>query len=411
MTSNSPESQDRRRLRAAVIGSGFIGPHHVDAIRRGGYADVVVLAGHTAAHVESKAAALGLERWTTDVDSVIGDPAIDVIHVCTRNTSHVPLGEAALRAGKHVVMEKPLAVDSAGAARLVAAAQAADRHAATTFTYRGYPMLRKARALVAAGELGEVHLAGGAYLQDWLAEETDWNWRVDPAEGASRAVADIGVHWFDTLEFVSGLRVQAVFADLATFLPSRQRPAAEVEAFGSVAGPTETVRIESEDAAAIVMRLTGGARAVCLVSQVSPGRKNGFTLELGGSLRSLAWDQEQPERLWLGSRREPARLIDRDPAEGYRTPGVPPLPAGHPEAWSDALRDLLRPFYAAVASGTPPSAAAAVPTDTASVGSTAGSSSNLPRSDTYPTFADGARAVRFVEAVLESARGERWADL
>ena len=155
-------------------------------------------------------------------------------------------------------------------------------------------MLGKARALVAAGEVGEIHLAGGAYLQDWLAEETDWNWRVDPAEGASRTVADIGVQWFDALEFVSGLLVQTVLADLATFLSSRQRPTAEVEAFGSAAGPTETVRIESEDAATVVMRLTGGARSACLVSQVSPGRKDGFTLELGGSLRSLAWDQEQP---------------------------------------------------------------------------------------------------------------------
>jgi len=394
MTSHSRGGRRGRRLRTAVIGSGFIGPHHVDAVRRGGYADVVVLAGHTASHVEPKATALGVGRWTTDVDSVIADPAIDVIHVCTRNTSHVPLGEAALQAGKHVVMEKPLAVDSAGAARLVAAAEAADRHAATTFTYRGYPMLRKARALVEAGELGDIHLSSGAYLQDWLAEETDWNWRVDPAQGASRTVADIGVHWFDTLEFVSGLRAEAVFADLATFLARRQRPVAEVEAFGSTAGPTETVRIESEDAAAIVMRLTGGARAVCLVSQVSPGRKNGFTLELGGSRRSLAWDQEQPERLWLGSRREPARLIARDPAEGYHSPGIPPLAAGHPEAWSDALRDLLRPFYAAVASRVPPST---VPASAASLG--------------YPTFADGARAVRFVDAVLESARSERWVDI
>jgi predicted dehydrogenase len=155
-------------------------------------------------------------------------------------------------------------------------------------------MLRKARALVAAGELGEIHLAGGAYLQDWLAEETDWNWRVDPAEGASRTVADIGVQWFDALEFVSGLRVQAAFADLATFLSSRQRPTAEVEAFGSAAGPTETVRIESEDAATIVMRLTGGARSACLVSQVSPGRKNDFALELGGSLRSLPGTRSSP---------------------------------------------------------------------------------------------------------------------
>jgi predicted dehydrogenase len=394
MTGTGPGNVGKRRLRAAVIGSGFVGPLHVDAVRRGGYADVVVLAGHSAAHVEPKAAALGIERWTTDIDSVIGDPNVDIVHVCTRNASHVPLGVAALEAGKHLVMEKPVSLDSAGAARMLAAASAADRHAATTFTYRGYPMVRKARALVATGEIGTVRLASGVYLQDWLAEETDWNWRIDPAEGASRAVADIGSHWFDTLEFISGARVEAVFADLATFLATRKRPLAEVEAFSAAAGPSETVQIGSEDAATFAIRLTGGGKGVFMVSQVSPGRKNRFTLELGGSLRSLAWNQELPEQLWIGSRREAARLIARDPAESFATPGIPSLPTGHPEGWLDALRDLLRPFYAAVASGAPPSAA---PTGANSLG--------------FPTLADGARAVRFVDAVLESARSERWVSL
>jgi predicted dehydrogenase len=385
-------TRPNHRLRAAVIGSGFVGPLHVDAVRRGGYADVVVLAGNTAAHVQPKAAALGLERWTTDVDAVIGDPNIDVIHMCTRNASHVPLGVAALEAGKHLVMEKPVALDAAGAARILAAAKAADRHAGTTFTYRGYPMVRKARALIRGGEIGDIHLASGVYLQDWLAEETDWNWRIDSDEGASRAVADIGSHWFDTLEFVSGARVEAVFADLATFLTTRKRPLAEVEAFSAAAGPSETVKIGSEDAATFALRLTGGGRGAFMVSQVSHGRKNRFTLELGGSLRSLAWDQDLPEQLWIGSRHEAARLIGRDPAEGFATPGIPSLPTGHPEGWLEALRDLLRPFYAAVASGVPPSEMSGAPLD-------------------YPTLADGARAVRFVDAVLESARLERWVSL
>ncbi len=394
MTADTQINRQGRRLRAAVIGSGFVGPLHVDAVRRGGYGEVVLLAGHSAAHVEPKAAALGVERWTTHIESVIDDPNIDVIHVCTRNASHVPLGVAALEAGKHLVMEKPMALDSAGAARLLAAANNADRHAATTFTYRGYPMIRKARTLVEAGEIGDVQLVHGAYLQDWLAEETDWNWRIDPAEGVSRAVADIGSHWFDTLEFVSGTRVEAVFADLATFLAARKKPLAEVEAFAAAAGPSETVQIGSEDAATFALRLAGGGRGVFMVSQVSHGRKNHFTMELGGSRRSLAWDQDMPEQLWMGARREPARLIARDPAEGYDTPGLPSLPTGHPEGWAEAFRDLLRPFYAAVASGTPPPAPTAPPN---SLG--------------YPTLADGARAVRFVDAVLESARSERWVAL
>ncbi len=381
-----------RRLHSAVVGTGFVGPHHVDAIRRGGFADVAVLAGNVAAQVEAKAHALGIEAWTTDVDAVLGDPAIDVVHIATPNDTHEALGLAALAAGRHVVLEKPLSLDSLGAARLVVAAAAAGRHAAVTFTYRGYPMVRRARALVAAGEIGELRLAHGAYLQDWLLEATDWNWRIDPgAGGRSRAVADIGSHWFDALEFTTGRSVEAVFADLATFVRQRARPVDEVEAFGRAGGAAEQVRVLSEDAGVLILRLDGGARATCLVSQVSPGHKNAMTIELAGSRRSLAWAQETPETLWLGARDHASRLLVREPGDGYAAPGVPPLPSGHPEGWSESMRDLFRPFYAAIAAGTPPPAP----------GATA----------PYPTFADGARAVRFVDAALESARTGRWAEI
>jgi predicted dehydrogenase len=380
------------RLRSAVVGTGFVGPHHVDAIRRGGFADVVVLAGNVAAQVEEKAQALGIARWTTDVEGVMADPAIDVVHIATPNHTHEALGLAALAAGRHVVLEKPLSLDSAGAARLVAAAAASGRHAAVAFTYRGYPMVRRARALVAAGDIGELRLGHGAYLQDWLLEATDWNWRIDPGVGGrSRAVADIGSHWFDTLEFTTGRQVEAVFADLATFVSQRARPTDDVEAFAGASGPAEQVRVASEDAGILVLRLEGGARATCLVSQVSPGHRNAMTIELGGSRRSLAWAQETPETLWMGARERASQVLVREPGDGYAAPGVPPLPGGHPEGWSEAMRDLFRPFYAAIAAGAPPPApGAAAP---------------------YPTFADGARAVRFVDAVLESARTGRWAEI
>jgi len=376
-------------LRTAVVGAGFVAPFHVDAVRRGGYAEVAVLVGNRAAHVEEKARALGVPRWTTDIAGVLADGSIDAVHVCTPNATHVELGLAALEAGHHVVLEKPLALDGEGASRLVAAARDAGRHAAVSFTYRGYPMVRRARELVAAGELGDPRLAHGGYLQDWLLQATDWNWRIDPAQGRSRAVADIGSHWFDTLEFVSGRRVEAVFADLATFVGVRQRPVEAVDAFASAGGPVERVVVASEDAATLAFRLSGGMRATCLVSQVSPGRKNAFTLELAGSLRSLAWAQEEPERLWLGARHETSRLIVREPADGMAGPGVPSLPAGHPEGWAGALRDVLRPFYRAIASGEPPPGDASALAD-------------------YPTFADGARAVAFVDAVLESDRTGTW---
>jgi predicted dehydrogenase len=383
-----------RRLRAAVIGTGFVGPFHVDAVRRGGYADVVAIGGSDEERTRRRAEALGVSFGTADIRRLIEDESIDVVHVCTPNASHVELATAALEAGRHVVVEKPIAMTAAEADRLAARALALGRHAAVALTYRGYPMVRRARALVADGALGELRLVHGAYIQDWLSEPTDYNWRVDPAvSGESRAVADIGTHWFDTAEFVSGRRVVAVLADLATFVPRRQRPLGATVAFGTSSGPTEEVAIESEDAATILVRFEGGARGACVVSQVSPGRKNGFSLELSGARATLDWGQEEPETLWLRTREE-SRLLTRGLADGpgdATLPGIPSLPAGHPEGWAEALRDLLRPFYAAVASGAPPPAPGmAAP---------------------YPTLADGARSLHFVEAALASARSGRWTEL
>ncbi|HYN69595.1 MAG TPA: Gfo/Idh/MocA family oxidoreductase [Candidatus Eisenbacteria bacterium] len=380
-------------IRAAVIGAGFVGPHHVDAIRRTGYAEVVALAGTDTERAAAKAAALGVARSTADAEELLTDPEIDVVHICTPNTTHVAMASMAMQAGKHVVLEKPIATDSEGAEQLVEINRTTGRHAMVAFAYRGYPMVKRARELVAQGDLGTLRLVHGAYLQDWLADPTDWNWRVDPAAGgASRAVADIGTHWFDTAEFVTGRRIEAVFADLATFMPMRHRPRrAGGEAFTKAAGETDEITITSEDAATILVRFAGGARGSCVISQVSPGHKNAFSLEIAGERQSLAWEQERPERLLVLSRDASATLI-REP-DPTPVPGIPPLPAGHPEGWSDALRDLFRPFYAAIADGLEASDVRemAVPS--------------------YPTLEAGARALRFVDAVLRSSAEERWTSL
>ena len=378
-------------VRAAVIGAGFVGPHHVDAIRRTGYAEVVALAGTDPDRAAAKAASLGVARSTADAGELLYDPDIDAVHICTPNTTHVAMAAMAMEAGKHVVIEKPIATDTEGAERLVAIQRATGRHAMVAFTYRGYPMVGRARELVAAGDLGSLRLVHGAYLQDWLADPTDWNWRVEPAAGgASRAVADIGTHWFDTVEHVTGERVEAVFADLATFMPIRQRPRqAGGEAFGRSTGETDAISITSEDAATILLRFAGGGRGSCVISQVSPGNKNAFSFEIAGERQSLAWQQERPERLVLRSRDASTTLArSPDPRLG---PGVPPLPAGHPEGWSDALRDLFRPFYAAIATGV--------------------EASDPDTIAPYPTLEAGARALRFVDAVLRSSREDRWVSL
>jgi len=380
-----------RPLRAAVIGTGFVGPFHIDAVRRGGYGDVVAIVGSDEHRTRLRAEALGVARGTSDVRSILDDDSIDVVHVCTPNRTHVELATAVLEAGKHLVVEKPVALDSTSARGLADLARRVDRHALTALTYRGYPMINRARSLVRAGDIGGVRLIHGGYIQDWLADATDYNWRLDPdIGGASRAVADIGTHWFDTAEYVSGLRVESVFADLTTFLPQRSRPLASTKAFAVADGPAEQVDVQSEDAATLLVRFEGGARGAAVISQVSPGRKNAFTLELAGSKATLDWDQEEAERLWLRTRDE-ARILTRRPEDGPPGDrGVPSLPAGHPEGWAEALRDLLRPFYAAISTGTPP--------DDGPDGS-------------YPTLDDGARGVAFVEAVLQSARENRWASI
>jgi predicted dehydrogenase len=234
-----------------------------------------------------------------------------------------------------------------------------------------------------------VRIVRGGYVQDWLSRPTDYNWRVDPeVSGRSRAVADIGTHWFDTAEFVIGQRVASVNADLATFIRTRSRPLAGSVAFATGDGPAEPVAVDSEDAAAILLRFAGGARGSCVVSQVSTGHKNAFSLAVDGGVRSLSWEQERPEELWIWDRGEARRLV-RDPAGAQPGAGVPWLPAGHPEGWGEALRDLLRPFYAAVADRVPPTI------------------EDAP----YPTFRDGARSVAFVDAVLESAASGGWVDM
>jgi predicted dehydrogenase len=378
------------RLRAAVVGTGFIGPQHIDAIRRGGYADVVALVDRDPRRGPVTARSLGVPRAVVHIDELLADPTIDVVHICTPNRTHVELAQAVMEAGKHVVVEKPIAIDRDGAAALLAVARRTRRHAAVALTYRGYPMIRRARDIVGSGQLGRLRIVHGGYLQDWLSDPTDFNWRVDSAAGGvSRAFADIGTHWFDTVEFVSGARVRSVMAELATLVPVRHRPVRAGAAFGAGSGRTEEVTVDTEDAATVLARFDDGVLGSVVVSQVSPGHKNDLTVQLSGSERSLAWAQEQPERLWLGARSESV-VLSRGPLGDAWPVGVPALPAGHPEGWGEALRDVLRPFYAAIAAGDPP-------TD--------------GPDPAYPTLADGARSVALIEAVVESSRTGGWVDV
>ena len=370
-------------LRAGVVGTGFIGTVHVDALRRLGV-EVTGVVGSTSERAEAKGLAPAYESY----DALLSDERVDVVHLTTPNHLHYPQVKAALGAGKHVVCEKPLALTAAESGELVALAEQSGLVHCTNFNIRFYPQVQEARARALAGELGELWNVHGAYLQDWLLHPTDWNWRLEPEQGgALRAVADIGSHWLDLVQFVTGLQVEQVFADLVTAIPVRQRPTHEVETFAD-AGDVERVDVPmtTEDLGHILVRFRGGARGSCVISQVSAGRKNAIGFEVSGSQGALAWRGEQPEELWLGHRDEPNGTLLRNPAlMTAQSAATTHLPAGHAEGFADTFRELYRAVYRAIAAGAP--------------------------GDDYPTFRAGHVENVLGEAVALSNNDQRWVEV
>lgn len=382
------------RMRAVVVGPGYIGPVHADALRRNGV-QVAGLVGSGSERGIARADALGIPAFASLTDALASGP-VDCVHVATPNYLHAPLVREAIAAGKHVVCEKPLAMDAAEGGELLRLAEAAGVVHAVNFNFRFYALTRQARALVRAGDLGPVRLIHGGYLQDWLLLPTDWNWRLDPALGGDlRAVADIGSHWLDLAGFVTGQQPAAVCADLATTVPIRRKPARAVDTFSNKdtaaspgAGAGEEIAIRTEDYASVLIRFDGGARGVMTVSQVSPGRKNRLSFEIDGEWSSLSWNSERIEELWIGHRDRPNELLQRDPALlEPEARAVSEAPGGHAEGYVETHRALFAAVYRAIAAGGPP-----------------------PEPD-YPTFADGLRSLRLGEAIARSAREQRWIDV
>jgi predicted dehydrogenase len=371
--------------RAAVIGTGFVGVVHVEALRRIGV-EVVGVLGSSPERAAAKAAAAGLPAPYASLDELLADRRVDVVHVATPNHLHVPQVRAALAAGKHVVCEKPLATTAADSAELLREAEASGLVHCTNFNLRYYPLVQQARALVASGELGRPYHAQGGYLQDWLLYDTDWNWRLDPAAGGElRAVGDIGSHWIDMVEFVSGLRVEAVLAELTTHIPVRRRPVGEVETFTESAGERVEITVATEDAAHVLLRFEGGARAAMTVSQIAAGRRNQLAFELDCSAGSVAWNSERNEELFIGRRGRPNELLLKDPTLlAPPAAAVTSYPPGHAEGYPDTFKHLYAAVYAAVAEG------------------------GMPAEPTFPTFAAGHRANVIGEAIGRSSRDGRW---
>jgi predicted dehydrogenase len=375
-----------RSLKVGVVGVGFVGAAHVDAIRRIPYVELVAVASSTPERARRHADELGIARAYGDYRELLADADVDVVHNCTPNRWHFPVNIATLAAGKACFAEKPLTLTAAEAEELVRVARATGTPSAVNYNHRGFPQVQEARALIAAGELGQLHAIHGSYLQDWALLETDYGWRMDAAlGGATRVVADIGSHWMDLAQHVSGSRIVSVMADLQLIHQTRLRPeraATTFERGAGPAGPAARVGIENEDFASVLVRFENGARGSFTVSQISGGRKNRLSLELDGGQGAVAWCSEEGEMLWRGSRVEPARVGQRNPRMALR-PDLSRLPAGHAEGWSDALTNVIRGFYDQVRDGA-------------------------ERRPWVASLEDGAYSMRLIEAVLASSRSERW---
>ncbi len=376
---------------AAVVGAGFIGPAHVEALRRLGV-KVTGILGCDAEESQRAKESLGLPRAYESYEALLADAEAQAVHLAVPNVLHYEMAKQALQAGKHVMCEKPLAMNSTETAELVELARGSGRVAAVCYNIRFYPLNLQARQLVRLGRLGEVHAVNGSYVQDWMLYETDYNWRVLAEQGgALRAVADIGTHWMDLVLSITGLEVAAVFADLYTVHPVRRRPKGEVETFTGKLGTqaeTEPVEITTEDYGSILFRFRNGARGSLHVSQVTAGRKNRLCYEISGAQAALAWDSESPNQLWIGYRDKPNQCLMRDPALLDDVSRMfANYPGGHNEGFPDAFKQCFRAFYEAICRPE-----------------------RLPE-PMYAAFENGHHEVVLCEAILESHRRQQWVEL
>ncbi|MEM9327347.1 MAG: Gfo/Idh/MocA family oxidoreductase [Bacteroidota bacterium] len=381
-----------KKLRVGIAGVGFIGPAHIEALRRLPDIEVVSISHNVAEEVSIKAAALGVSKYYADFDEQLASDDLDCIHICTPNFLHYEMSKKALKAGLHVVCEKPLATETREAEELSQLAEQSGLVHAVHFNIRYYPAVRQMRRMREKGELGEVYSVMGSYLQDWLFHATDYNWRLEPElSGDSRAIADIGSHLLDLVEYVTGLKVTQVMADFNTIHKTRKKPLKPVETYaGKLLAPEDyaDVPINTEDYASVLLRFDNGNKGVATVSQVAAGRKNQLKVELAGSQSSLVWNSESPNELWVGHRDAPNQNLMRDPALfDSEAAGLISFPGGHNEGFPDTSKQMFAEVYAAISDG------------------------KQPANPTFPTFVDGLRELVLCDKILESNKESRWVDV
>lgn len=379
-----------KKIKVGIVGMGYIGESHIEAVRRIGFCELYAVADTNAALAQAKAEYYGIEKCYTNLEDLLADPDIDAVHNCTPNFLHLEINKKILRAGKHLLSEKPLCKSYAEAKELLAVkAECPNVAAAVNFNYRLNPMMQEAKNRIRSGEFGEVRVISGSYQQDYLLYDTDYTWRLDPkVAGCSCAIADIGSHLMDAVQQVTGHKIVEVMADLKTTIPVRKKPTKQTETFTS-AIPTEyeEVQIENEEYGAVLFHTDKGATGVYHVSEVAAGHGCYFNFEINCAKASVKWNQEENDRLWIGYRGGDNRYIIRDPnlisaaARPYTS-----LAMGHPEGWNDAFKGNIYAFYKYIQDG-------------------------MVGEPIFSTFEDAAYIVRLTEAIVESAKEKKWVSL
>jgi predicted dehydrogenase len=372
-------------LQAAVIGAGFVGRAHIEALRRLGIVITGVL-GSSGERSEASRNSLNLPRAYGSLPELATDPEVHVVHICTPNHLHFEQASTVLRAGKHVMCEKPLAMTTRESASLVDLARNEKRAGGVCYNLRYYPLCQEARDRIASGAIGEPRLVHGCFLQDWLFYPTDWNWRLETQLGGDlRAVSDIGTHWLDLAMWLTGRKVVEVSSDLATVIPVRQRPRGRVETFQAAGAiGSDAIKIATDDYASVLLRFEQNLRGVMTVSQVSAGRKATLCIEINGSEGSLAWNSESPNELWIGHRKQANQQLPKDPSlMSPQARGYAAYPGGHAEGYPDTFVQLFRDFYGHIEKG------------------------GKGRSS-FPTFQTGHDEMVLCQAIAQSASKRRW---
>ncbi|MEP7269567.1 MAG: Gfo/Idh/MocA family oxidoreductase [Saprospiraceae bacterium] len=376
------------KIKVGVVGTGFIGPAHIEALRRLPNIEVSALCEVNIELATAKAAQLGIDHPCT-FDQLLAMKDISSVHICTPNFLHYSQAKAALLAGKHVICEKPLAKELHEAEELVKLAQETKLVNAVHFNLRYYPLVRQMKSMREKGELGTVYSVLGSYLQDWLFYDTDYNWRLEPDKsGASRAIADIGSHLLDCIEYITGLKTVEVMADFNTLHKTRKKPLKAIETYsGKMLQPEDyaSVSINTEDHANVLLRFDNGNLGSVMVSQVSAGRKNQLKLEISGSEKTFAWNSESPNEIWMGNRNKANESLMRDPSLAHaEARSIISFPGGHNEGFPDTSKQLFKEVYEAIALGQQPAQAS------------------------FPTFEDGYRELLICEKILESNKKQTW---